>query len=180
MKLDEIVGGTLDNVNVPEFKNPKKVAIIDGYNIMSDVYNGYDILGILDDNSNPMSYCLLQKLTSGMNRLVEIHTLPAYKGNNLGACILSASHELGLILVLLPTDMVSIDGRNLIKRMVANKRLIAKDGNGNVLSIEELATMVNTTHDTADAIILEGILIHRFPGLNPMWSMRNNNELIYD
>lgn len=154
---NEAVSGQLNNPNIPLFKNPVHQCDVDGYKIMGDSFAGKYAFGILDDKGVPMSYALVDPEVNGLHKLVELYTSPEYRGKNLAAIILmSLKGKLGVKLLLDADEVVSNDARNLILKMVANKKLHPTTLDGTPISYDDLKVMFSKFEKT-DSIILEGI-----------------------
>ena len=180
MKITEIVSGSLLNPNIPDFSKSTYECDMDGYKIMSTIWKGYYALGILDENNNPMSYCIVEPEKDGYNRFVEIYTTPQHRGKNFAAIILLAlKGKLGIKLRIDPDDIVSKNGRALILAMIKNGRLQPALLDGTKLSYDQVSDMFNELVKTDSTLILEGhnIKYKKYDNdetLHPMWYIREN------
>jgi len=166
MNLEEIISGELGNPNIPIFSNPKHECDQDGYAIMSDIWNGYYVLGILDNNI-PLSYVILEPEQNGLNKLREIYTDPKHRGNNLAAILLLClKGKLGVRILLDKDEVVSENARGLILKMVKGNRLHASLPDGKKLSPIELENIFNNVSPSNISIIIEG---HNFSDIEPKY-----------
>jgi hypothetical protein len=158
MKFNEIVSGEMDNPNVPIFNNPEHVCDNDGYPIMTDIWNGYRIFGILDDQSGKtMSYVVLEDMhKDNLFHFWEIYTMPAARGKNLGGIILTALRgKLGIRLFIDKNDVVSDLGRSLILNLVKNNRIDVSSQGGVKLSYDDLKVIFDKPR-CSNSLIIEG------------------------
>lgn len=188
MKLSEIESGELNNPNIPVFGNPKHECDIDGYEIMSDMWNGYYVLGILDDKNIPKSYVILEPENNGTNKLREIYTNPLYRGKNLASTILLClKGKLNIRLLLAHDEVVSQDARKLILNMVKNGRLTAALSDGSPISTDNLEDIFSKFGKTDYDIFLESQSFMDWERryrkdeiLSERWRLRNNSNELYD
>ena len=154
--IKEIKSGELNNPNIPDFTNAKHECDIDGYQVMSAVWNGYYVLGILDENNKPKSYVIVEPENNGLCKFREIYTDPIYRRLNLAAIILMALKKLNIKLLLDVNEVVSDSARKLILSMVKNGRLQPSLLNGTTLSYNELKDIFDIAYSNKYSIILEG------------------------
>jgi len=186
MRVSEISSGSLVNPNIPEFLNPVHVCDMDGFKIMQDEWNGYSVFGILADNNQPKTYVIVSPMNGSTYKFVEIHTIPKYAGQNLGAILLYAlKAKLGIKLLLSKDEVVSLPARMLILKLVKNNRITATTVDGNLISISELNDIFSTLGDSPYEMILESQCSNQ-PKFNKdlilseRWYIRNSENEIYD
>lgn len=187
MKVNEILSGTLSDPNIPDFTHYEKECVTDGYEIVSTTFKGKYALGILDDNKQPMTYCLIDPAVDGINRLYEIHTLPEYRGKNLaGILLLALKGELGLKLMIDKNDILSVEGRRLLYNMCRTRKMSAKLHDGTQISLDNLKEIFNDTFDNDYTLIFEGAMLKREIDpdrqgkINSWWYLRTLDGTIPD
>jgi hypothetical protein len=186
MRLSEIASGSLANPNIPDFLNPVHVCDMDGYQIMHDTWKGYQVFGILDENNLPKTYIITSPVNESTLKFVEIHTVPAHAGQNLGAILLYAlKAKLGIKLLLSKDEVVSIPARSLIMKLIKNNRLAATKVSGEPLSADEVINIMNTMGDSNHELILESQVsnqpkFNKDLVLSERWYLRNSNSENYD
>lgn len=156
MNISEIFSGELLDPNIPVFNHSKHECDMDGFMIMSDLWNGYYVLGILDRDNTPKSYVIVEPEKNGLCKLREIYTLPKYRGQNLAATLLlSLKGKLGIRLLIDTDEVVSKDARVLILKMVRAGLLTPSLVDGTSVSYDRLDDIFSQFKSDY-AIIIEG------------------------
>ena len=187
MRISEIDSGFLPTSNIPVFNNPHHECDIDGYKIMSSIWNGYYVLGILDTSNIPYSYMIIEPESNGTCKLREIFTDPQYRNKNLAAILLLSIRKLNVKLLLSHNEIVSNSARQLILKMVKNNRLNAKLNNCTLLDYNSLSAIFNIIGKTDDSIIIESqqfldweCRYRKDEVLAERWRIRDSTTELYD
>lgn len=145
MKINEIIGGGLENPQIPETQNLSKAPInatLDGYDIRAFSYKSkFDIvLSILDDNGMYKGYI-------GFNddgHFIEAYTKEEHRKRGImSVLMLYALREFKKPLFILKNDIVSKFSRIAIWSLAEKNKIIVKNQEGEPYSLDDLKGILN-------------------------------------